>query len=94
MKSIGVLRYSGGWNGGEWFLNNRPFTLHGKVYVKFGDKYFRIDSVARHGTDHDHGHAYDWTNFDVVVMTMSDIGIIVKVSLREYNLLPREIFVA
>ena len=70
MNDFKILTHEGGWNGGNWCLDDQPFDFvdHPKAIVKIKGKIYNVCYIDTHGSDYDHGRYYNWTRSDPCVM--------------------------
>ena len=87
-KYLGILTFQDGWNGGQWLLDEKPFTLEclhnvNTLCVQIKRKKVFCTLVARFGVDEDMGFRRKWSNSDVRLQLNTEIGM-VQYSLLKY----------
>lgn len=63
---MGKLGYSGGWGGGNYNIDGRPFSFNRdeEYIVLIGECEVVCNIKTTHGRDSDQGHYYDWDRND------------------------------
>jgi hypothetical protein len=81
-----LLTLKPGYDGGSWEVDGVPLkrcTDHTQLRIK--GKIYQAEIVSIIGYDSDHGHRYEWSNYDFVFRVDTPVGRLL-ISLRRHKL--------
>ena len=79
------VTYQGGWNGGSYSVDGKPFAFKKKVVYNTIINGHPVPCFVQtiHSYDSDHGHRYDWSREDLY-FNVSVFGIVIQLEALPY----------